>query len=331
MKNLLKITSINETLYHNLNRRPFKKNKIDDDITNCISGFFLITVEQNFSLNYSSKLSCLKNKVNLFDIIVNKVLDNVYQVKFFIGENITHDEFIKEIEKYKSLVNKTIIEYYNKHTSSTNIMTTGNSYTIDNKPLLNVYSEPHVSFSEIFYFYDNVKVKFKNHELPVSKTLEKLENITKPTININDSGSRKYKMRIKLEKSMLFSDFSNSIFDIKMEHTVLDYVFKNEQTYSVGWYQYNTNSYSYKNADKVTENDGSRKIKNINIQSNSIEEVHKLYRNIMFLGGVGKVEMFLNLNLCPENEYEIVYDTNIIFPEEESHINNMIDKVEEKQ
>ena len=38
-------------------------------------------------------------------------------------------------------------------------------------------------FSEIFYFYDNVKVKFKNREIPNSKTLEKLENITKPTVN----------------------------------------------------------------------------------------------------------------------------------------------------
>ena len=51
----------------------------------------------------------------------------------------------------------------------------------------------------------------------------------------------------------------------------------------------------------------------------------------MFLGGVGKVEMFLNLNFCPENEYEIIYDTYIMFPKEKDHTNNMVDKIEEKQ
>lgn len=335
MKNLLKITSINEILYHNLNKKQFKKNKLEDEIANDISGFFLITVKQNFPLYYSSKLSDLKHKIKPFGLTVNKVFDNVYQVKFVIRKNITHDDFIKEIEKYKSLVNDTINIYYNKYTS-THILTTESSYTIDNKPLLNVRVVPEVSFSEIFYFYDNVKVKFKNHEIPISNTLEKLENITKPTVSRNNGGNRKYKMRIKLEQARLFSDFSNSIFDIKLEHTILDYVFVSEHVhqYGLAWqnpWTYNTKSYSYKNAKKVTDNDGSKKIKNINIMSNSIEEVHKLYRKIMFLGGVGKVEMYLNLNICPENEYGIIYDTNIIFPEEKDHTNNMVDKIEEKQ
>ena len=86
MQNLLKISSINEPLYYNLNKNHFKKNKLEDDIANDISGFFLITINQNFSLSYTSKLSVLKNKVELFGITVNKVFDNVYQVKFVIGK-----------------------------------------------------------------------------------------------------------------------------------------------------------------------------------------------------------------------------------------------------
>ena len=68
------------------------------------------------------------------------------KLNLLLVKNITHDDFVKEIEKYKSLVNKTINNYYNKYISSTNLLLTENSYTIDNKPLLNVSVEPLVSF-----------------------------------------------------------------------------------------------------------------------------------------------------------------------------------------